>query len=254
MTGRPLEGVGVLVTRPRPQVETLVAGLEALGAEVHVHPVIEIVPPEDDAPLRAALADLDGFDWIVLTSTNAVEAVISICPPPWPAGGCRVGVVGAATRRALESRGIRADLVPPEFTGESLARAMVERLGRRLEGCRILLPRAREGREELPLILGRHGADVRVVEAYRTAPCGHEKPALQACLSRGRIRLLTFASPSAVRAFDSLAGTEATRAIGAVCIGPVTAREAGSLGYRVLAVPSDHTAEGLIDAIRRALC
>ena len=252
MTGQPLEGVGVLVTRPRPQVETLVSGLEALGAEVHVHPVIEIVPPEDDAPLRAALADLDGFDWIVLTSTNAVEAVVSVRPRPWPAGGCRVGVVGAATRRALESRGIQADLVPPEFTAEGLARSLVDLLGGSLEGCRILFPRAREGRETLPRVLGRHGAHVHVVEAYRTVPCGHEKPALEACLSQGRIRVLTFASPSAVRAFDELAGTDATRAIGAVCIGPITAQEARTLGYRVLAVPSDHTAEGLIDAIRHA--
>lgn len=245
----PLAGLGVLITRARHQVQALVARLETLGASVHVHPVIEIVPPEDARPLHEAVGRLHEHDWVVFTSANAVEAVLGAATGGWSAGRCRVAVVGAATERALAARGIGADLVPPEFTAESLALALVERHGGSLDGCTVLFPRAREGRDALPRILEEHGARVVLVEAYRTVPCVGEREPLQDCLRHGRIQVLTFASPSAVRAFDDLAGDPRVRALDCVCIGPVTAQAARTLGYCVRAVPGEHTADGMANAL-----
>ena len=71
---RPLFGRRVLVTRPREQAAELVERLTALGAEAIEAPMIQIVPPQDLGPLRQAAAAADQFDWIVFTSTNAVDA------------------------------------------------------------------------------------------------------------------------------------------------------------------------------------
>ncbi len=71
---RPLFGKRVLVTRPREQAADLVERLEAMGAEAIEAPMIRILPPEDYAPLDEACARAGGFDWIVFTSANAVDA------------------------------------------------------------------------------------------------------------------------------------------------------------------------------------
>ena len=55
---RPLDGRSVIVTRRRDQAAALAEPLEALGAEVVAFPVIEIVPPDDWAPVDAAIADV----------------------------------------------------------------------------------------------------------------------------------------------------------------------------------------------------
>lgn len=63
----------ILVTRTRHQASELALQLEALEAIPILIPTIEIIPPETYAPLDAALAQLDTFDWLLFTSVNAVE-------------------------------------------------------------------------------------------------------------------------------------------------------------------------------------
>src|SRR5437762_2756543 len=71
---RPLFGRRVLVTRPRGQAEELVERVESLGGEAILAPMIRIVPPDDLEPLQRAASAAGEFDWIVFTSSNAVEA------------------------------------------------------------------------------------------------------------------------------------------------------------------------------------
>ena len=70
-----LAGRRVLVTRALHQAGKLSEGLRALGAEPVEVPVLEIRPPGDFAPLDAALEQIDSYDWLILTSANAVRAV-----------------------------------------------------------------------------------------------------------------------------------------------------------------------------------
>jgi len=69
----PLNNKRILITRTRHQASDLATQLEALGATPLLIPTIEIIPPETYAPLDAALAQLDTFDWLLFTSANAVE-------------------------------------------------------------------------------------------------------------------------------------------------------------------------------------
>jgi uroporphyrinogen-III synthase len=69
----PLINKRILITRARHQASDLAAQLEALGATPILIPTIEIIPPETYAPLDAAIAKLDAYDWLIFTSANAVE-------------------------------------------------------------------------------------------------------------------------------------------------------------------------------------
>ena len=75
MSSQPLAGRRVLVTRALHQAGKLSEGLRALGAEAVEVPVLEIRPPESYATLDAAIVRLERYDWLILTSANAVRAM-----------------------------------------------------------------------------------------------------------------------------------------------------------------------------------
>ena len=78
----PLTGKRIVNTRATHQSSRFSSLLQNHGAEVIEYPCIAIAPPEDDAPLRRALANRDAFDWLVLTSANTVLALASLLPQP----------------------------------------------------------------------------------------------------------------------------------------------------------------------------
>jgi uroporphyrinogen-III synthase len=63
--------------------------------------------------------------------------------------------------------------------------------------------------------------------------------------------VVTFASPSAVRNLAKLLGGDLSPLEGPLiaCIGPVTARAARRLGLRVDVEASEHTVEGMVQAL-----
>lgn len=261
---RPLHGARVLVTRAREQAGGLVEALEALGADVLVLPVLAFAPPESTAPLDSALARLDTYGWVILTSANAVDALFERIRAL--NGDARllapvcICAVGPATAERLEAHGIVADLVPEEATAEGVLSALEQALGRAgLASGRFLMPRAAEGRDVIPAGIAALGGFIEVVTAYRTV-CPEEPdpgPALQA-LRSGALHAVTLTSPSAVRNLVGRlgGGEEALDLLGRVriaTIGPTTSTAARALGLPVHAEASPHTADGLADAVARAL-
>src|SRR6185437_5833773 len=118
-----LDNKRILITRTRRQASDLAVQLEALGAIPILIPTIEIVPPETYAPLDAALARLEDFDWLLFTSANAVEVFHQrrnrMLTPK------RIAVIGTATARAVQGIGLQVDLVPPKYIAESLSEALI---------------------------------------------------------------------------------------------------------------------------------
>lgn len=238
--GRPLEGRSVIVTRRRDQASALAEPLEVLGAEVVPFPVIEIVPPEDWAPVDEALGRIEEYDWVVFTSANAVaeflnraaavvgEGPIQILAVPW------IAAVGKSTARTLESVGVQVDLVPEDAHAEGLAAAF-EELGAG-PGWKILMPRAEEGREVLPEALRESGADVDVVTVYRTV-AAEPDPAIIERLRAGEVDAVTFTSGSTVRNFAERlaeAGLDPDAQFGRLVvasIGPVTTAALEKRGF-----------------------
>jgi uroporphyrinogen III methyltransferase/synthase len=251
---RPLDGRRVLVTRPRAQAQALVEQLEAAGAEAIVAPAIRIVPPEDRGPLLRAAADCARFDWIVVTSSNAVDAFADAVAESNGriAPETRVCAVGTRTAARLRERGIPVTLVPDEFRAEALVAAMATSTP--LAGATVLLPRSEIAREIVADGLRAAGADVTDVVAYRTIPDDADAGELDVRqqLVAGRLDAVTFTSGSAVRAFVQMVGPHAAeplRRTVVTVIGPVTGDVARALGIRVDVQPVSYTTEAMVTAL-----
>jgi uroporphyrinogen III methyltransferase/synthase len=255
---KPLFGTCVLVTRPREQAAELVDRLAALGADSVEAPMIRIDPPEDPEPLRRAAAEASTFDWIVLTSANAVDAlmgaIFEVGLDVRALAGPQLCAVGSATADAMARYGIQVDLVPAEFRAEGLVAAILARGP--LAGARVLLPRADIGREVIAERLRQAGAQVTEAVAYRTVledPLREGAPDVYRMLLDGRIDVVTFTSASAVRNFAQVYGADQAadllRRTMVAAIGPVTAEAAAQLGIPITIQPTTYTIAALVDAI-----
>ena len=253
----PLAGVRVIVTRPRAQAAKMAARLEELGAETIAVPTIAIAPPDDPGPLDAACDRIGTFDWVVFTSVNAVARVAErlAAAPGGVRGlaGPRLCAVGTTTAEALAGHGLRVDLVPGEYRAEGVLRAL--RGQGDLTGVRVLLPRGDLARDLLPAELGRAGAEVTAVTAYRTVPAelDREGPDVRGMLRGRRVDVVTFTSGSGVRNFARALGgrqaAELLRHMEVACIGPVTAEAAAKLDIATTIMPAESTAPALVEAI-----
>ncbi|MBR4742165.1 MAG: uroporphyrinogen-III C-methyltransferase, partial [Desulfovibrio sp.] len=73
----PLFGQTIVVTRAREQASALSEQLISLGARVLQCPTIAIAPLKDQSHLKDAIKKLNQYDWLILTSPNAVRIFFS---------------------------------------------------------------------------------------------------------------------------------------------------------------------------------
>jgi uroporphyrinogen III methyltransferase/synthase len=245
----PLAGRRIVVTRARAQASDLVQRLTALGAEVVSAPVIRIEPLPDLTRLRHALAALATYDWVVFTSSNAVEVA---CTEPAAFACVRVAAIGPATADALLRRGVAVALVPEPHVAEALVVALA---GRGVSGERVLVPCAERARPALEAGLRAHGAVVDVIPVYRTVADDGDGTVLAQQLLAGSVDAVTFTSSSTVEQFVALVGAPAATSglFVAAVMGPVTAATARELGVEVggLIEAEPSTAAGLTAALVR---
>ena len=241
---RPLFGRSVVVTRAREQASELRRRLEALGAEVVELPGITIEPIRFDVP------DLNRYGWLVFTSVNGVAAFFDrgLAPAGLDAralAGLRVAAIGPGTAAALAERGLRADLIPERFVAESLLDAFPSPTA---AGERVLVARAEQARDVLPAGLSERGYGVDVLPVYRTVTASPDTAALER-VRRGDVDALSFTSSSTVTNLCDLLGEVPVRQPLVVSIGPVTSKTAMERGLRVDAEATEHTIDGLVDAL-----
>ena len=246
-----LEGRRVVVTRPRAEAEALCERLAALGATPICAPAIRIEPVGDLRPLDDAIAGIASFDWVVFTSTDAVEIFCRRWThagrSPTDLRGIKIAAVGPATARALAAWGAQPDFVPDEFIGDALAEGLAL-----VPGNRVLLPRAEIARHETVEILERRGAAVVVLPIYRTVAAEMDVTVISD-IRRG-VDAVLFTSGSTVKHFMNIMRQHAPdfvfpAHVRIVCIGPVTASAARETGLRVDAVAEVYTTEGLVDGL-----
>ena len=87
----------IVVTRRAEQADEFAAKLTAAGFTPILFPTIELVAM-DKRPLDDALSTIETFDWLIFTSTNAIDFffrrvdALNVCPS-WP----KIAAVGTAT-------------------------------------------------------------------------------------------------------------------------------------------------------------
>lgn len=250
--GRPLSGLGVVVTRDEPPGGGLAGRLAAAGARVLHWPAMSIAPPADPAPFALAVAGLESFDWLALTSVHAVAAVAgyrAVLP-----AALRVAVVGASTAAAARERGWRVDRLPDDFSSDGLVRAFAAAAD--AAGSRVLFPASDRADDRLAGGLAGLGAEVVRVEAYRTLPAALDAASCLAAAARGEVDVVTFASPSAVDGLAAALGDAGLAALlretAVAVIGPTTAGALVRRGRVPDAIASPATLDGLVAAARSA--
>ncbi len=243
---KPLTGRKILVTRPRHQSRALAKPLEALGAEVIPAPAIRIEPPDDFAPLDAALSRLEDYDWLVFTSVNGVDAFFERCTQT---PRVRIAAIGPATADAIRERGAEVELTPPRFVAEALVQALSEHTS--LGGKRFLIPRADIARETLPRSLSKAGASVDVVVAYRTVYDVEEVNKSASLVEQDVLDAVTFTSGSTVRSFYGNIPPRIHPLVRAASIGPITSHALREYGVEPKIEAEAYTTEGLVEAIAK---
>jgi len=157
----------VVITRPLAQAGPLAARVAALGRAVQVLPLLEITPLPDQAPLRAALADLSHYALVAFVSPNAIDAAFAHIAR-WPAG-VRAAVVGEGSRAALLAHGVPAGAIAsPADPARSDTEHLLQTLDLgALQGRRVLIVRGEAGRELMADSFRAAGAEVSLLPAYR---------------------------------------------------------------------------------------
>jgi uroporphyrinogen III methyltransferase/synthase len=245
----PLFGRSIVVTRARAQAADLADELRRLGARVLDLPAIELRALDDYSALDAAIARLHEYDWVIFTSTNAVEYFLQRARDVRGIRG-RICAIGAATRAALEAVHLIPDLVPHDASSEGVSAAFGEVS---IDGARVLLPRAAEAREVIPETLRALGATVDVADAYRNVvPEGAAARARQIFGSARKPDWITFTSGSTVKNVLAVAPAGALEGVRVASIGPATSAIAARHGLRIDAEAREASVAGLIAAIIEA--
>lgn len=243
-----LQGKRVLVTRPREDFHAFARLLEAQGATPIPFPAIEIRPTAETDLLKSTLQQLHTFNWLILTSANAVNVLgdhvkNGNLPPT-----LKLAAIGPKTANAMLKLGWRADFIPETY----LAEAILPGLGN-LAGLRVLLARGDLARPELPKGIRTRGGQVIDLVVYRTLPASPTEEGL-AQIRRG-MDVLTFTSSSTVHNFVALmqlAHLDLNNLFGSptyAYIGPVTADTAQDHELPIDVVAEIHTLEGMIDSL-----
>ncbi len=252
----PLSAKTILVTRAASQSRQFTDLLEAAGAQVIEMPTLEIGPPSSWRDLDRAIAHIDDFDWLILTSTNAVDYFLDrlevVTGERTFYSNIKIAVVGEKTAQRLLRFGVQPDFIPRNFVADALVSNFPEPLG----GLRVLFPRVESGgREVLVKEFTSLGAKVREVAAYESRCPERITPAALQALQTGQVDVVTFASSKTVKHFCQLVEQADAQwqqwltNIAIAAIGPQTSQACESLLGRVDVEATEYTLDGLTQAI-----
>lgn len=247
----PLAGCGIAITRPLDQAQILAAMVKDAGGEPILFPLLEIAPLQDYAVFDAVVERLDGFDWAIFISSNAVQHGMArlLAKRKFP-GSLRCASVGPVTAAELAKFGVSDVLTPADrFDSESLLNLPEMQA---IAGRRCVVFRGVGGRELLAETLRQRGAEVEFAECYRRANPQRDAGKLAQVWQNGQLQALVVTSSEALRNLLELAGSNAAwlKATPIFVNHPRIAELAASCGLRAItaAAPGD---AGMLETLIR---
>ena len=240
----------VPVTAGRRELAERLRDAGALVVEAEFIAVVETAQP--DVLARATLGWCSGeFDWLAVTSRNAVLAMAAIASANGTALGesvppARVATVGEATRSICASVGLDVALVP---SGKQDARGIVAEFP---SGAgKVLVPVGDLASPVLARGLAGKGWEVTEVEAYRVIDGPGIESHASAQLAAGEFDAVLLTSGSVAERYAPHAAPAAADTL-VVAIGATTAAGARAAGVRVTAVAATPSYDGIVAELEKA--
>ena len=257
MGNLPLDKKNIVITRAKDKISDVKDLFSKKGATIFDLPALLIDYPDDLTPLDNSLLDINKFHWIIFSSSNGIKYLEKRLTDKGLslrnyAGKIKFAVVGKKTSESLNSLGIKADFVPPNFVAESL----LENFPFSQTKERILLPRVQSGgRNIIAEKLREMGAIVDEVASYESR-CPNTMPKeTEKAFKDGIIDAIIFSSGKTV--FNSAFLLEKhlghkwlsmIENIHLLTIGPQTSIACNKVFNRVSRQAESYTFEGLLDA------
>ena len=243
----PLHGKKIIAGRSGSAEGKLLRLLERMGASVYDLPLIRTDPLP--GPLPPELLD---SRWLTFSSKVGVRCffarLLESGLDTRALSGIKIAAVGRATAAALREKGILPDLIPEQFDGEHLGKALIERT-EPFDLITLCEPESPSG--TLREMLTAAGRTVRSLPLYRTAPLPLREPERVERMLREGVPA-AFSSGSMARSLAaSLPGMDFS-GVTAFCIGRETGKAAREAGFRTV-VAEEATLEGLAGKIRETL-
>ncbi|MDX9714125.1 MAG: uroporphyrinogen-III synthase [Dissulfurispiraceae bacterium] len=253
---KPLSGQGVLITR---EYSDEFDRLKDLGAEIFEFSTTEIQPPENYDDIDAAIESVTEYDWIVVTSKNAVahfmNRFLSTGHSISEMQNIKFCAVGSKTAEALNAFGLNVDLIPDEYNAEGIVRSFIGNAdpdSEPLKGIKILLPKPDNARDVFPSAVRRAGGHIDTPVIYHSVKTKKSSRELQDFFREGKISIAVFTSGAAFRNFLEFMGKDASALLHDViiaAIGPVTAQAVEKAGFKVSVMPQESTIKAMTDEI-----
>ena len=247
-----LDGMGVVITRPREPAEALARALARAGARPIVFPALAIEELAPTPALEASLALLPRAALAIFVSAHAVECGLAAARArgPWPEG-LAVAAVGEATAQALRNSGFARVISPPERHDSDALLALPQLQS--VSGADIVIFRGEGGRERLKEGLEARGARVTYAECYRRVRPASDPAALLAAWDRGEVHAVSALSGETLENFVAMLGEGAGERLGTVALvvphEAVAAHREARRFARVLVAPLG--TEGLASTLAR---
>ena len=243
----PLHGQKIIAGRSGSAEGKLLRLLERMGASVYDLPLIRTDPLPGPVP-----PELLDSRWLTFSSKVGVRCffarLLESGLDTRALSGVKIAAVGRATAAALREKGILPDLIPEQFDGEHLGKALAERT-EPFDLITLCEPESPSG--TLREMLTAAGRTVRSLPLYRTAPLPLREPERVERMLREGVPA-AFSSGSMARSLAaSLPGMDFS-GVTAFCIGRETGKAAREAGFRTV-VAEEATLEGLAGKIRETL-
>ncbi|MEG1505251.1 MAG: uroporphyrinogen-III C-methyltransferase [Lachnospiraceae bacterium] len=255
---RPLGGRQILLTRPKERSAELANKLRKLGAQVIELPSIATKLTVSGETLQNALERISSKqeEWLVFTSPTGVELFFEqleimqydIRRIFRKQPEMKIAVIGSATKKALKSRGLWADLMPKIYCGSELGALLAKTAKPK---SKITILRAETGSPLLVEKLEEKNLQVFDIALYQTICHADEtlKEKITELFCNQEIDGATFTSASTVRGFAATFEQLDYTMVKAICIGEQTKAEADRYGMQTV-VSKEATMDSMIECMR----
>ena len=237
------EGRRVVLTREEGKNGDMRARLSVRGIEVLEMPLIETATGADADALPAALADATGWDWVCITSPEAANVFLRA----WREAGepdVPIATVGKGTSKVLKEEYARGALTREAFTPSKADAATLAEELPLSSNARVLYPASAKAASTLQEGLRSRGARVTRLNTYSTEKVTAVDADAMALAKAADV--VTFGSPSAVKAWLALSGLSDEKVEHPLyaCIGGTSARACDEVGLPGVLFPESPGVDG----------